>query len=134
VLPDSVIRDTTIENFLDEIAREKPIRFTAQQQEGYTQRRSAELGAGGFGAVYKGMLPNGLDVAVKVLHEHMDDDVTEQQFMAEVGTLWTVEDQPRQPHQAHRLLFRRQRACAGVRAHGQRLARQVPFRPAAQGR
>jgi interleukin-1 receptor-associated kinase 1 len=88
LLPDSVIRDTTIENFLDEIAREKPIRFTSQQLEGYTQRRSAELGAGGFGAVYKGMLPNGLDIAVKVLHEHMDDEVTEQQFMAELGTLW----------------------------------------------
>jgi hypothetical protein len=34
------------------------------------------------------MLPNGLNVAVKVLHEHMNEEVTEQQFMAEVGTLW----------------------------------------------
>jgi len=87
-LPDSMIRNTTIDNFLNEIAREKPIRFTAQQLDGYTQNKSAELGAGSFGAVYKGMLPNGLDIAVKVLHDHMDDEVTEQQFMAEVGTLW----------------------------------------------
>ncbi|XP_062188754.1 G-type lectin S-receptor-like serine/threonine-protein kinase At1g34300 isoform X2 [Phragmites australis] len=87
-LPDSLIRNTTIENFLKEIASEKAIRFTAQQLAGYTQHRSAELGAGGFGAVYKGMLPNGLDIAVKVLHEHMDNEVTEQQFMAEVGALW----------------------------------------------
>ncbi|KAL6647799.1 hypothetical protein ACP70R_015236 [Stipagrostis hirtigluma subsp. patula] len=88
LLPDSMIRNTTIENFLNEIAGEKPIRFTSQQLAGYTQRRSAELGAGGFGVVYKGMLPNGLVVAVKVLHEHMDSEVTEQQFMAEVGALW----------------------------------------------
>ncbi|CAL5078246.1 unnamed protein product [Urochloa decumbens] len=88
LLPDSIIRNTTIDNFLNEIAREKPIQFTSEQLDRYTQHRSAELGSGGYGAVYKGMLPNGLDIAVKVLHEHMGSEVTEQQFMAEVGTLW----------------------------------------------
>ncbi|CAO1948806.1 unnamed protein product [Urochloa humidicola] len=89
-LPDSTIRSTTIENFLNEIAREKPIRFLPQQLQGYTQHMApgAELGAGAYGSVYKGMLPNGLDIAVKVLHEHTGSEVTEQQFMAEVGTLW----------------------------------------------
>ncbi|CAN6196839.1 unnamed protein product [Urochloa humidicola] len=88
LLPDSIIRNTTIDNFLNEIAREKPIQFTSEQLDRYTQQRSAELGAGGYGVVYKGMLPNGLDIAVKVLREDMSSEVTEQQFMAEVGTLW----------------------------------------------
>ncbi|CAM0147641.1 unnamed protein product [Urochloa decumbens] len=91
LLPDSTIQDATIENFLNEITREKHIRFTSQQLNGYTQHMSAELGEGGFGAVYKGMLPNGLDIAVKVLHRNPktgNHEVTEQQFMAEVGTLW----------------------------------------------
>jgi serine/threonine protein kinase len=88
LLPDSTIHGATIENFLNEITREKHIRFTSQQLNGYTQHMSAELGAGGFGVVYKGMLPNGLDIAVKVLHEKNVNEVTEQQFMAEVGTLW----------------------------------------------
>jgi hypothetical protein len=40
---------------------------------------SADLGAGGFSVVYKGMLPNGLDIAVKVLHKSPKngDEVTE---------------------------------------------------------
>ncbi|CAN6222402.1 unnamed protein product [Urochloa humidicola] len=88
LLPDSIIRNTTIDNFLNEIAREKPIQFTSEQLDRYTMQRSAELGAGGYGVVYKGMLPNGLDIAVKVLDENRGSEVTEQQFMAEVGTLW----------------------------------------------
>nr|CAB3455659.1 unnamed protein product [Digitaria exilis] len=88
LLPDSAIRGTTIEKFLNEIAREKPIQFTSEQLDRYTQQRSAELGAGGYGVVYKGMLPNGLDIAVKFLHDHMGTDATEQQFMVEMGSLW----------------------------------------------
>uniref|UniRef100_A0A0E0N814 Protein kinase domain-containing protein n=2 Tax=Oryza TaxID=4527 RepID=A0A0E0N814_ORYRU len=59
VVPDSQIRNATIERFLKEIAGEKPIRFTAQQLAGFTNNYLARLGAGGFGTVYKGMLPNG---------------------------------------------------------------------------
>jgi hypothetical protein len=79
LLPDSTIRGATIESFLNEITREKHIRFTSQQLNGYTQHMSADLGAGGFSVVYKGMLPNGLDIAVKVLHKSPKngDEVTE---------------------------------------------------------
>ena len=87
VVPDSQIRDATVERFLKEIAGEKPIRFTPQQLLGFTNNYSARLGAGGFGAVYKGMLPNGLMVAVKRLHPGHDDRTSQEQFMAEVGTI-----------------------------------------------
>jgi serine/threonine protein kinase len=84
VVPDDVMRDTPIERFLEEMAEERPILFTAEQLAGYTGNYSARLGRGGFGTVYKGVLPNGLDVAVKVLH---DPRTSEEQFKAEVGTI-----------------------------------------------
>ncbi|RLN03538.1 G-type lectin S-receptor-like serine/threonine-protein kinase [Panicum miliaceum] len=86
VVPDHRIRNATVEDFLREIVREKPIRFTPRQLAGFTRSYSTRLGAGGFGTVYKGELPNGLAVAVKVLHGGPDRR-SEEQFMAEMGTI-----------------------------------------------
>ncbi|KAI3782231.1 hypothetical protein L2E82_12269 [Cichorium intybus] len=71
--------------FLDDMEREKPIRFTSQQLRIATDNFSFLLGSGGFGTVYKGIFNNGTAVAVKVLNGTSDS--IEEQFMAEVSTM-----------------------------------------------
>ncbi|MED6134510.1 hypothetical protein PIB30_037648 [Stylosanthes scabra] len=79
----------TIDKFLNDIEREKPIRFTDQQLRIATDNYSNLLGSGGFGAVYKGIFSNGTIVAVKVLYGSSDKRIQEQ-FMAEMGTLGRI--------------------------------------------
>lgn len=76
----------TMEKFFQEMAKEKPIRFTVQQLCSLTSNYSTRLGSGGYGVVYKGQFPNGIGIAVKVLNRSLDRGV-EDQFMAEVGTI-----------------------------------------------
>ncbi|KAG0472282.1 hypothetical protein HPP92_016828 [Vanilla planifolia] len=75
-----------MERFLEDILKEKPIRFTPQQLIDFTYNYTEKLGAGGFGVAYKRRFPNGIPVAVKVLHKTQDKRA-EEQFMAEVATI-----------------------------------------------
>ncbi|XP_020203446.1 G-type lectin S-receptor-like serine/threonine-protein kinase At1g34300 [Cajanus cajan] len=84
--PDSQFMTLTMDKFLNDMEKEKPIRFTNQHLMIATDNYSYLLGSGGFGAVYKGIFSDGTIVAVKVLHGTSDKKI-EEQFMAEVGTI-----------------------------------------------
>ncbi|KAJ0965636.1 hypothetical protein J5N97_026774 [Dioscorea zingiberensis] len=83
---DTKVEMATIERFLDDLLKERPVRFTPQNLIDFTQNYTKKLGSGGFGVVYKGQFPNGVQIAVKVLHKTQDKQA-EEQFMAEVGTI-----------------------------------------------
>ncbi|CAJ1975899.1 unnamed protein product [Sphenostylis stenocarpa] len=75
----------TMERFLSNINKEKPIRFSPEELDIITWDYSTILGSGAFGVVYKGELSNGDIVAVKVINSL--DMGMEEQLKAEVGTL-----------------------------------------------
>ncbi|KAM5553829.1 putative serine/threonine-protein kinase [Rosa sericea] len=89
VFHDPSFSTPTMDNFLIDIERERPIRFTSQQLQIATDNFTNLLGSGGFGAVYKGKFSNGTPVAVKVLNGTSDKGI-EEQFMAEVSTLGRI--------------------------------------------
>ncbi|KAJ7979444.1 Kinase [Quillaja saponaria] len=89
VIPDSRFLTLTMDKFLHDMEREKPIRFTSQQLRIATDNFNNLLGSGGFGTVYKGIFSNGTIVAVKVLYGTSNKRIDEQ-FMAEVSTIGRV--------------------------------------------
>ncbi|XP_041019118.1 G-type lectin S-receptor-like serine/threonine-protein kinase At1g34300 [Juglans microcarpa x Juglans regia] len=89
VSSDTRFMTLTMDKFLNDMEREKPIRFTSQQLRIATDNFTNLLGSGGFGSVYKGIFSNGTLVAVKVLYGNSDKRIDEQ-FMAEVSTIGRV--------------------------------------------
>ncbi|KAL4182198.1 hypothetical protein AMTRI_Chr12g241370 [Amborella trichopoda] len=75
-----------IVELLNNMEKLKPTRFTSHHLNVATSNFTHKLGAGGFGEVYKGSLPNGNSVAVKVLKGSSDEQI-EAQFIAEVSTI-----------------------------------------------
>ncbi|CAK9263450.1 unnamed protein product [Sphagnum jensenii] len=78
--------ETTLEFDMDGIS-EAPTRFKFKELFVATDNFSSKLGQGGFGAVYKGILANGQEVAVKKMEGSRQG---EKQFQAEVATVGNV--------------------------------------------
>ncbi|KAF5804792.1 putative protein kinase RLK-Pelle-RLCK-Os family [Helianthus annuus] len=89
IIPLDQIIPPAIVQFLDDMEREKPIRFTSQQVRIATGSFCSILGSGGFGIVYKGIMSINKYVAVKVLNGTSNKRI-EEQFMAEVSTIGRI--------------------------------------------
>ncbi|XP_059640310.1 rust resistance kinase Lr10-like isoform X2 [Cornus florida] len=76
----------TMQRILQDLAGDKPVRFTAQELCNFTNNYSTTLGRGGFGIVYKGQFPTGMKIAVKVLNRS-SDRTAQEQFTAEVAII-----------------------------------------------
>ncbi|KAL5980020.1 hypothetical protein ACLOJK_039132 [Asimina triloba] len=76
-----------VENFLKDYKSLKPTRYTYAEIKKITNHFKSPLGQGGYGTVFKGNLPNGIPVAVKILKRSIEES---EDFMNEVGTIGRI--------------------------------------------
>ncbi|KAK7311878.1 hypothetical protein RJT34_10323 [Clitoria ternatea] len=85
-LPESPRENSEEDNFLENLTG-MPIRYSYKDLETATNNFSVKLGQGGFGSVYKGVLPDGTQLAVKKL-EGIGQGKKE--FRAEVSIIGSI--------------------------------------------
>lgn len=76
-----------IEKFLADYKSLKPMRYSYADLKRMTDQFKDKLGEGGYGSVFKGKLPNGTLVAVKILKGYGGDG---EEFINEVGTIGRI--------------------------------------------
>uniref|UniRef100_A0A453DB01 non-specific serine/threonine protein kinase n=1 Tax=Aegilops tauschii subsp. strangulata TaxID=200361 RepID=A0A453DB01_AEGTS len=76
-----------VEMFLKTYGTSKPTRYTFSEIKKITRRFKDKLGQGGFGSVYRGELPNGVPVAIKMLENSNGEG---QEFINEVATIGRI--------------------------------------------
>ncbi|XP_058102664.1 rust resistance kinase Lr10-like [Magnolia sinica] len=76
-----------VEKFLENYKSLNPTRYTYSDIKKITNQFKCKLGQGGYGTVYKGNLPNGVSVAVKILKRSSAEGGD---FINEVGTIGMI--------------------------------------------